>query len=437
MDVANFRYPRSLGGRFVRLLPLAKSHAAALAHAARDPEVSRYLPTALPTSPDEMVKRILFRLDLALQGSRLPFAIALAPGVPVVGTTEFLRIDGPNDTVEVGGTWLDSAYWRTPVNTEAKYLMLRFAFETAGAHRVSLQTDVRDLRSRKAVERIGARPETVFREDVHLGEGVYRTSVHFGILAPEWPSVRARLETLLQREWVPPSGEGAASRPPTEVASRPSRLEPPSANPGCFRDLPKLVGRHVTLVPLRQGDVPELAHAGRDPEVWRLLRFKPATDEAAMAELVGMLLTERDRGVVQPFVIRLNRGARALGIVRFLDIDRANNQVELGTWIDSTHWRTPVNTEVKYLTLRHAFEGERMHRVQLRTDSRNERSKAAIERLGATNEGILREYILRPDGYRRSSICFSILEQEWPRVRAILEEKLLRPWDDAPPGAAT
>ncbi len=216
-----------------------------------------------------------------------------------------------------------------------------------------------------------------------------------------------------------------------------SAFEPPSANPNCLQSLPTLTGRYVTLVPLEGYHVAGLAYAGRDEEVWRYLRIGPARDVPAMTELVSSLLAGRDRGEVQPFAILSNAEQRPVGIVRYLDIDRANNLVELGTWIDSALWRTPVNTEVKYLALRHVFETEKVHRVQLRTDSRNHRSQAAIERLGAVKEGVLREYILRPGGYRRSSVCYSILSSEWPQVRGNLEGKLARPWTGRAPAVAS
>jgi RimJ/RimL family protein N-acetyltransferase len=437
MDPGRFRTPSTLEGRFVRLIPLALSHAAELAQAARDPEVSRYLRSPLSSRPEEMAAAIAHRLDLADRGLLLPFTTTLSGSGRVVGTTNFLRPDPPNETVEIGGTWIDSRYWRSPVNTEAKLLMLSFAFDTALAHRVYLQTDLRNLRSRQAIERLGTVPETVFREDTHLGHGLYRTSVYYGILSPEWPATRSRLEAALHRGWTSLPAEDALPPPVPGETPEPFRVEPPPANPNCLQSLPTLTGRHVTLVPLGREHIPGLAFAGRDPEVWRYLRIGPAQDVPGATALVTSLLAGRDRGEVQPFTILSNGEQRPVGIVRYLDIDRANNQVELGTWIDSTLWRTPVNTEVKYLALSHVFETEKVHRVQLRTDSRNLRSQAAIERLGAVKEGTLREYILRPGGYRRSSLCYSILAAEWPQVRDGLERKLALPWAGRPPAVTS
>lgn len=435
-----FAGPVTLDGRFVRLIPLAREHSAGLVGAAWDPEVSRYLRWPLPARVDEMEQLVQHRLALAESGRFLPFSTTLRSSSRIVGTTNFCRPDRPNQTVEIGGTWLDSRFWRTPVNTEAKFLMLRYAFELAGQHRVYFQTDLRNARSQKAIARLGTVRETTFREDVHLGEGAYRTSVYYSMLAGEWPSARAHLEALLERPWSPPTDPDRGPAAPGSTGPyRPFRIDPPWANPDCFRRPPTLVGSHVTLVPLALEQVPGLTFAGRDPEVWRYLRIGPGLDRESMAELVSSLLAGRDRGEVQPFAILSRSEGRPVGIVRYLDIDHQNSQVELGTWIDSTLWRTPVNTEVKYLALRHAFETEGLHRVQLRTDSRNVRSQRAIERLGALREGTLREYILRPGGYRRSSVCYSILAAEWPGVRGRLEDLLARPWtrpEPTNPGAS-
>ena len=175
--------------------------------------------------------------------------------------------------------------------------------------------------------------------------------------------------------------------------------------------------------------VPELTRAGRDPEVWRLLRIGPARNESEMRALVEGMLADQAARSVLAFVVRRLPGRVVSGMFRFFDIDRANRWVEVGTWLDPAVWRTPVNTEVKYLGLRYAFEEERMHRVQLKTDSRNVRSQQAIARLGAVPEGMFREHVRLPGGGLRSSLVYSVLETEWPLVRRKLEQLLDRPWD--------
>jgi len=196
-----------------------------------------------------------------------------------------------------------------------------------------------------------------------------------------------------------------------------------------FRPPVTLRGRWVDAVPLDRSHIPGLAEAGRDPEVWRLLRIGPGRTVEEMTALVDQFLSLQERGELLPLTARWRSSSRPIGIIRYLDIDRPNHAVELGTWIGRPWWRTPANTELKLLTLRHAFEVEGAHRVQLKTDARNERSARAIERLGAVREGALRDHTRLPDGTLRTSIYFSILRAEWPSVEARLEQAVARPWD--------
>jgi N-acetyltransferase len=193
-----------------------------------------------------------------------------------------------------------------------------------------------------------------------------------------------------------------------------------------------LEGLRVRLVPLSREHIPELARAGRDPEIWRYLRIGPGRTLEEMTALVEFHLREQEKGTVLPFTVRVRPDGRVAGIVRYLEIDRENLSVEIGTWLDPAFWRSPVNTELKLLTMRYAFEDEGVHRFQLKTDVRNERSQRAIERLGAQREGTVREHILRPDGEYRSSIYYSLLASEWPAARARLEAMLARPWSGSP-----
>jgi N-acetyltransferase len=207
-----------------------------------------------------------------------------------------------------------------------------------------------------------------------------------------------------------------------------------------FRPPVTLTGRYVELVPLERSHIPGLAHAGRDPAVWEFLRIGPGRNLAEMTAFVDGMLAQQAAGSILPFTVRSLPERVPVGFFRYLDIDRENRWVESGTWLDPARWRTPVNTEVKFLVLRHAFETEEYHRVQLRTDLRNERSQHAIERLGAVREGIHREHYRRPDGSYRTSVVYSILAAEWPAVRQRLEAKLARPWpgaDSSAPGRAS
>jgi N-acetyltransferase len=194
-----------------------------------------------------------------------------------------------------------------------------------------------------------------------------------------------------------------------------------------------LRGRYLELRPLLRADAGGLAEAGRDPEVWQFLRIgpghPPSPDE--MTTFIDQLLAMQEKGELLVFTMVLRSNGSLVGVIRFLDIDRPNRAVELGTWLDSRFWRTPLNTEAKWLMLSYAFEQENVHRVQLKTDARNVRSQRAIQRLGAVPEGQLREaHLVRGDFYR-TSFYYSILADEWPAVKRRLEEQLARPWSGA------
>jgi|HubBroStandDraft_1064217.scaffolds.fasta_scaffold00738_6 RimJ/RimL family protein N-acetyltransferase len=196
-----------------------------------------------------------------------------------------------------------------------------------------------------------------------------------------------------------------------------------------FRIPVTLRGRYIELVPMQREHREALLAAARDPAVFRYLRVGPVRSLADMDHVIDTIAAEQVAGTALPFTTVLLPERRPIGMTRFLRIERENRSVEIGgTWIAPEYWRTPVNSESKFLLLRHAFDVERAHRVQLQTDARNERSQAAIARLGAVREGVHREDALLPDDYLRSSVFFSILEGEWPKVRARLEAALARPW---------
>ena len=201
-----------------------------------------------------------------------------------------------------------------------------------------------------------------------------------------------------------------------------------------FRPPVTLKGRYLELVPLERRHAAGLAEAGRDPEVWRYLRIGPGHPPslAEMESFLDQLLAFQAAGELLAFTMVLLPERSPVGIIRFLDIDRPNRKVELGTWLDSRYWGSPLNAQAKLLMLRYAFEEEGVHRVQLKTDSRNLRSQKAIERLGATPEGMLREAHLVRNDYFRTSFYYSILDAEWPSVERRLEERLSLPWAGRP-----
>jgi N-acetyltransferase len=198
-----FRTPVVLSGRWIRLVPVVAEHAEPLRAAARDPEIPKFMLRGPGMTLEEMRSFISFVLDARRAGTDLPFTTVLQADGRPVGMTRFLHIDRENHSVEIGGTWLDSRLWRTPVNTESKYLLLRYAFETEHVHRVSLQTDLRNERAQQAISRLGAVREAVFRDDKLLADGTFRTSVVYGIVESEWPAVKAALESKLAQDWSP------------------------------------------------------------------------------------------------------------------------------------------------------------------------------------------------------------------------------------------
>jgi RimJ/RimL family protein N-acetyltransferase len=152
--------------------------------------------------------------------------------------------------------------------------------------------------------------------------------------------------------------------------------------------------------------------------------------EADMRNWVLDIISRGEKGTDLPFTVVHLASGRVAGATRYLNIMPKDRGLEIGgTWYGLEFQRTPVNTECKYLLLRHAFEKLGAIRVQLKTDLRNERSQRAMERIGALREGILRNHMILPDGRYRDSVIYSILDTEWVQVKKNLEEKLGRPQD--------
>ncbi len=185
-----------------------------------------------------------------------------------------------------------------------------------------------------------------------------------------------------------------------------------------------LEGRHVRLEPLAQTHHPALCAVGLDPELWELIPYRVATPED-MAAYIQTALNHQAGGSALPFATVHAPTGQVIGSTRYMNIDLPNRRVEIGaTWIAAPWRRTAVNTETKYLMLRHAFETLGCIRVELKTDSLNQRSRTAIRRIGAAEEGTLRQHMITWSGRLRDSVYFSVLDSEWPRVKRNLEQKL-------------
>lgn len=188
-----------------------------------------------------------------------------------------------------------------------------------------------------------------------------------------------------------------------------------------------LLGKYVRLEPMAEAHTPGLAEIGVGQAFWDFMLYGPMNAAEDMTKWVRHILSCADMGTDLPFVVIQLDTDRVAGATRYLNIMRKDRGLEIGgTWYGPDFQRTVVNTESKYLLLKHAFETLGCIRVQLKTDLRNERSQRAIERIGAVKEGILRNHIILPDGRIRHSVFYSILDSEWPDVKRRLEEMLER-----------
>jgi RimJ/RimL family protein N-acetyltransferase len=190
--------PVTLRGHAVRLEPLTLGHVDALARVGLDPELWQWIPNAL-TNADEMRAYVQTALDEQARGVSLPFAIVDQATDAVIGCTRYGNVVAQHRRLEIGWTWITRSHQRTAANTEAKLLLLTHAFETLGAHRVEFKTDVLNEKSRRALARIGAVEEGIFRRHVVTASGRVRDSIYFSILDTEWPETKARLVERLGR----------------------------------------------------------------------------------------------------------------------------------------------------------------------------------------------------------------------------------------------
>ena len=185
--------------------------------------------------------------------------------------------------------------------------------------------------------------------------------------------------------------------------------------------------RLVRLEPLRLEHANELYEASRDPAIWTYMPVRQPQSLPEMEQLIASALQSQEDGVCLPFAIMSLEEGRAVGSTRYLNLMLSDYGIEIGwTWLARAVQRTGINTECKYLLLRHAFEELDAIRVQLKTHHFNVKSQQAIERLGAVKEGVLRNHMIMPDGSYRHSVYYSVIESEWPSVKANLERMMQR-----------
>ena len=188
--------PVTLKGHWLTLEPIDPRHAEGLFDAMQDEEVCRYLAWPPPKALDETLTLIRQAREDMASGHGLTYAQIWNATGRTIGSTRLLDVRPKDRQVEIGATFLARAYWRTPANTESKYLFLRYCFETLGCIRVALKTDGRNVRSQEAIARLGAVREGVLRRHMNI-RGYQRDTVYFSILEDEWPAVKARLEARL------------------------------------------------------------------------------------------------------------------------------------------------------------------------------------------------------------------------------------------------
>ncbi|MBI4325071.1 MAG: GNAT family N-acetyltransferase [Chloroflexi bacterium] len=185
-----------------------------------------------------------------------------------------------------------------------------------------------------------------------------------------------------------------------------------------------LEGRHVRLEPLARLHLDPLCEVGLDAELWRWTPAPVRTREE-MGAYIEEALSGQALGAMLPFAVIERASGRVIGSTRFGNVERVHRRVEIGwTWIGRLWQRTAANTEAKYLLLRHAFESLGCIRVELKTDALNEGSRRAILRIGAREEGTLRQHLIAAGGRLRDTVYYSILDREWPAVKAGLEARL-------------
>jgi N-acetyltransferase len=192
--------PLTLEGKVVRLEPIRREHADLFWEAAKDSldDIFHWIPYSMKTEED--FRRLVEKAFAEQQrGESVVFATVERASGRVIGSTRFMNMDRANRRVEIGSTWISPAWQRTAVNTEAKYLMLRHAFETWQCMRVELKTDALNQKSRDAILRLGAKEEGTLRKHLITWTGRVRDNVYFSILDTEWPAVKARLESQMAR----------------------------------------------------------------------------------------------------------------------------------------------------------------------------------------------------------------------------------------------
>jgi N-acetyltransferase len=189
--------PITLTGMHIRLEPMRPAHAAALLEAGRASEIWEWMP-ARPLTPNSMDRWLEKAIHAEAQGREYPFVVIRLADERVVGSTRYLDVQADDRTVEIGWTWYSPETWGGVVNPEAKYLLMRHAFDDWHAIRVALKTDIKNIHSQAAIKKLGARYEGTLRNQRIRPDGSYRDTVLFSVTVSEWPAVKLRLEQRIK-----------------------------------------------------------------------------------------------------------------------------------------------------------------------------------------------------------------------------------------------
>lgn len=185
-----------LAGEKVRIVPMDRQHIQGLYDVGKDKTIWDHLPRSI-YSLNDMESLVEEALNKKETGKECPFVVLLRENNQIVGSTRFLDISHPNKNLEIGWTWYSPSVWGTHINTECKYLLLTYCFETLKLIRVQFKTDEQNVRSQKAIEKIGGLKEGILRNHMIRKDGTYRNSVYYSVIQSEWKSVKERLEDML------------------------------------------------------------------------------------------------------------------------------------------------------------------------------------------------------------------------------------------------
>jgi RimJ/RimL family protein N-acetyltransferase len=287
-------------------------------------------------------------------------------------------------SAEVGIGIGEPSHWSKGLGREALGLLLRHLVDDLGAHRVSLHVLAYNDRAIASYRAAGFDVEGIERDAVMTDRGFYADDVAMAhIVGRKRPAFDPRPATL--------------------------------------------AGKHVRLEPLHREHAAELFPVAHDEDIWRLFLVPLPRDVADLERWIASAMEEQTLGNQVAFITRRQSDGAPIGSTRFLHVDRGNKTAEIGwTFLGRDARRTVANTEAKYLQLAHLFDELGANRVWLQTDKLNERSQRAMERIGATREGEMRDDRISHDGRIRTSVVYGITRPDWPGVKAHLERLLAR-----------